>query len=488
MTVIVSTRHDVNLATLRRVGLEGERVRVSGRALKLMTDTHERFQRYVAGSSDSFIYGVTSGYGPAAGIRRTLREAREIQRRGPPWLGLAFGGIPLPEYVSRAAIFAGLAALVSGHTAAHPAWARAVCHCLDGPVPRLPSRGLVAAGELMPNFILRTRPGPAIPGEGFSAGPANGAQTSGALAGLTAIFARRRLDLAERLFALSVEAFAAPLDAYHPALKQFRDDPFEAAALDALGLLLEGAAPARRPLEAPASYRILPQILGRARRALASLEEVAAAGLSQVVTNPTFVPTGDGGEWTAISTGGFHNATAGPAIDAVAASWADLATVAQRHIVKFHQGRISLLPDRLLPAGTDYTTGYSTTYLEYVPNQAIEEMRRLAQPTLLTPAEIAASGQDDVAITAPIAYLAEREVAARFDEVLTVLAVTCSQVFHLTGRMAPPSLAATLALIREFVPPIESRRPVGEECGRLAAAFSAALERGGTALVPGGPG
>ena len=480
MTVTVAGRHDINLGTLRRVALEGEEVRVSEPALRLMEEAHERFQRYVAARSDTFIYGITSGYGPSAGTHRTLAEAREVQQRGSPWLGLSFGGEELPEYVSRAAVFAGLAPLVSGHTAAHPAWAQAVCGRLNGPLPRLPSRGLVAAGDLMPRFVLGTQMAPSLPGEGFSAGAANGAQTSNSLAGLTAIFARRRLDVAERLFALSAEAFAAPLDAYHPGLKPLWNDPFESAALDALRAALEGASGPRRPFEAPMSYRILPRQLGRARRALANLEDTATSGLSEVVTNPAFVRTADGRDEVAISTGGFHNSTAAPAIDSVAASWADLAALAQRHTVKLHRGPISLLPDRLLPEGTDYTTGYSTTYLEYVPNQAIEEMRRLAQPALLTPAEIAASEQDDVAVTAPLAYLAEREVAARFDEVLTVLAVTCSQALHVTGRPALPRLAGLLGFVRDLVPSVQSRRPLGEECGRLASAISSAIESGQT--------
>ena len=518
MTVLVASRHDVNLGTLRRVALERESVRVADSALALMNDTHERFQRYVTAHSGSFIYGVTSGYGPAASTRWAPAETRDATRRRVPWLGLSFGGPHLPEYVSRGAVFAGLAALVSGHTAAHPGLARAVCERLDGPLPRLPSRGLVAAGDILPRFILGAATGPAAASEGFSAGPGNGSQTSNAMAGLAAIFARRRLEVAERVFALSAEAIAAPPGAYHPGLAQLWSDPYASAALDALRAALDGGSEARRPREAPLSYRILPQVLGQARRALARLEDVATSGLSAVVTNPSFVfpeigavfpeigavfpqaspvfpeaaapgadtaSPEDGAGEVAISTGGFHNAAAAPAIDSLAASWANLGVLAHRHAVKLHKGSVSLLPDRLLPEGTDYTTGFSTTYLEYVPNQAIEEMRRLAQSTLLTPAEIAASEQDDIAITAPVAYLAEREVAARFDEVLTVLAVTCSQAFHLTGRPVPPRLAGLLGFVGSFVPPVQSRRPLGAECGRLAAALSEAIESGWTGQVLG---
>jgi histidine ammonia-lyase len=241
-------------------------------------------------------------------------------------------------------------------------------------------------------------------------------------------------------------------------------------------------------MPAPASYRIVPRLLGQTRRALSLLEEVAESALGETASNPTFVHgTGNVTRNEAvISTGAFHNATAAPAIDSVAASWADLALVAHRHVVKLHRGAVSGLPDRLLPPGTYATTAHSTTYLEYVPNQAVEEMRRLVRPTLLAAGEVAASSQDDVAVTAPVAYLAEREVATRLDEVLAVLAVTCSQALHVTGRRPSPRLAELVGFVRSFVPQVESRRELGAECGRLAEAFSAAIE-GGAGGAAAGP-
>ncbi len=479
MTVLIDRPADVNLDSLRRVALGGEGVRLSARALEVMAAAHAAFQEHVARHEHSAIYMVTTGAGPDAGRRYGLEEAQARRRRPRPFLGLSFGGGTLPEYVSRATVLASLPMLVSGATAAHPARALSIASSLDGPLARLPARGLVAAGELMPRFILRTGgPEGIFPGEGFSAGLGNGSPASHAMAGLTAIFARRRVDLVEGCLALSIEAFRAPLDACDARLGELWRDPFASAALEALASWLEDTGGERRQRSAPAAYRILPRLLGQARRAVWGLEEVATCGLRSVVSNPTFLlPTGQA-EADVLSTGGFHDAAAAPAVDAVSAAWVDLAAVAQRHIVKLHRGAVSGLPDRLLPPGTDYTTGHSTTYLEYVPNQAVEEMRRLAQPTLLSPAEVAASEQDDVAITAPIAFLSEREVAARLDEVLAVLAATCSQALHVTGRDVSPKLRDVLAFVRAHIQPIESRRPLGEECGRLAAAFAAAVEQG----------
>src|SRR5215470_14459279 len=139
MTVIVSSRYDINLDTLRRVALAGESVQLAAEAVEIMASAHKAFAAYVDAHRNTFIYGVTSGWGPAAGKKRISPEAtRLLKQQGSPWLGLSFGGGELPEYVSRGAVFAMLAMAVSGHAAAHPERARQLAELLDAPLPRLP--------------------------------------------------------------------------------------------------------------------------------------------------------------------------------------------------------------------------------------------------------------------------------------------------------------------------------------------------------------
>ena len=114
--------------------------------------------------------------------------------------------------------------------------------------------------------------------------------------------------------------------------------------------------------------------------------------------------------------------------------------------------------------------------MEYVPTGFVEEMRRLAQPTLIPTADIAASQQDDLAITTPLAFVNERQVAECFDATLAVLCGVASQALHLAHRPAPPRLGRFLEAVREIAPPIESHRSLGEDFARLSDAFSQAVE------------
>jgi histidine ammonia-lyase len=270
----------------------------------------------------------------------------------------------------------------------------------------------------------------------------------------------------------------APLEHYDPVLKALWGDPYEAAALDGLGHWLAGVPEAgRRPFQAPVSYRILPRLMGQGGRAVAALEDAVETALRAMVSNPMYIPRalGDGCD-RAISTGGYHNAPVAQALDGVAASWVDLASLAHRHIVKLHRGAVSRLSDRLLPEGETYWTGLSTTYIEFVPNDMIDEMRRWAEPALLSPGEPGASLQDDVSAPGFIACRNEARVAVLFDRVTAVLAAVASHALDVSGRAAPPRLAPFLEAVRKRFPPIRAKRVLGEDAAALAAGLRQAAE------------
>src|SRR5262249_21356795 len=137
----------------------------------------------------------------------------------------------------------------------------------------------------------------------------NGSPGAAALIADAALAARRRVGLAHQVFALSIEAFRAPLEHYHAALETLWGDAHEAAAPQGLRRGLAGAGDGRRNYQAPVSYRILPRVLGHAHRALAGAEHAAAISLSAASDNPVYVPPDAGHPYgRCLSTGGYHNA------------------------------------------------------------------------------------------------------------------------------------------------------------------------------------
>src|SRR4029077_2062874 len=177
----------------------------------------------------------------------------------------------------------------------------------------------------------------------------NGPPCGAALIADAALAAAGRLDLAAKVFALSIEAFRAPLEHYDPALDSLWNDEHEAAALRGLRRYLAGDGDGRRNYQAPVSYRILPRVLGQAHRAADRAGQIAMHSLASVTDNPVYLPPDVAyPRGRCLSTGGYHNAAASPALDNLAAIWADLCLLCDRHASKLLIGRVSHLPDLLL--------------------------------------------------------------------------------------------------------------------------------------------
>jgi histidine ammonia-lyase len=486
MTVRLNDRTDFTLDNARRVAFEGEDVEFTRAALDRMARAHETFQQYVDASRDIFIYGVTSLGGPEAKTHRTPEETMQLRRRmmrNRRTLAFSPGGEELPEEGLRATVFATLAQFIEGNTATHPRRAQAVADLLKRPMPSVPAQGVTVAGEILAMGFLYGEV-PQIEEAGHQAGSGNGNQFTTGLSAGGAVQARRRLELAVRVFCLSVEAIDAPLEAYDPAFKKLWGDRFEGEALDAMNGLLRGARSAkRREYQAPVSWRVLPRVLGQAYRAVATLEEVAETSLRSISSNPGYsLPDRKHPFGHTFSNGGYHNAICPPALDSVAATWVDLGEVAHRHATKLHKGEVSHLPDRLFDPSADEVTRTSTSYLEYVPNGFLEEMRLLAQPSLLSAAEPAASEQDDQLAPGFLAFTKQRRVAELFDGIMAVLATAASQALYVTRRAPAAPLRLFLAAVRAHVPPVTEARPLGADVQALAEALGEATSTGDFSL------
>jgi len=482
MTVTLDSRQDFSLEALRRVAIGGEAVAIGDGAKSAMTAAQASFMALLDSDRSQFIYGTTSGGGQRAREPIPADQQRARARAmGRLPQGAGFGPEAVPERVVRMAIFARLANYIEGNAKARPVEAERIAALLGRPLPRLPLSGQVGAGEILPLFHLMSGLEPGDVEEGEPMARINGSPVSTALVADAALGAERRLDLAERVFALSIEAYNAPLEAYDPVLAKTWSRASQKRALKGLSHWLAGV-PRKGRLghQAPVSWRILPLVLAAAHEATATAREVAETALKAVTDNPVYVlpdrrhPLG-----RAFSTGGYHNAQAAPAIDTLNARFADLVTLADRHTMKLHEA--GHLPESLAAPGSG---GYGTGLLGFIQVGYGEEARHAAARSFLPPSEGGGYlGQNDVAVPTMLAYQKHRTASFCLEAALTILAVVASQALWADGRQPPPKLKGFLDLVRAQVPPLEERggRALGEELERLRlrlaayAAFEAAL-------------
>jgi histidine ammonia-lyase len=446
MTVLLDTRDDFTLVNFRRVCYDGEAVRLGEQARRALS---------------------------AAGQGRTTPGATD--ERAVPAAGVPVdpGDEYLDEAVVRGILFARLASCVSGHTAVRLTAAERVAALLGGPAPRVPSGGPAGPDEaavLAAAFAGVRRDDL---GEAEQRALAEPAPCSAALVADTALRSRHRLESALAVCALSIEAFGAPLDAYDATLDNLWGDEHEAAALRALRRYLDGAGTAgRRFHQAPVSYRIIPRVLGQAHRAVATAEKGAATAL-RAVTGDVLVAG------RVLPSGGFLNGMAYPAMNALSATWADLALVVERQITALNTAETSGLPVNL---AADGTTPAGTYAYGWAASSYVEEARAAAVPALLPAA--AGDPLSDVLSPTFSAHRRERRGAECLDGVLAILVIVSSQALFVTGRGPAGPLRPLLAFARSVFPPIDGTgvRDLSADGRSLQQALAAASVTGH--LVP----
>ena len=474
MTVVLDSRKDFTLENLRRVSVTGESVLISPGAKKAIKRSRQSFMAYLDSDRTQFIYGTTSEAGQGASKRISPEQQRQLARsRSRVRPGGGFGLEYVPERVVRMIIFARLANYIEGNAKARPIEAQRIASMLDRPLPKLPLSGQVGAGEILPlahvmNFLPE---GETEEGEWMAR--INGSPVSSALLCDVALTARGHLSLATQIFALSVDAYAAPLTPYSASLVRYARNPHEKRALRNLRWWFKTSSHhGRIAHQAPVSWRILPAVLGAVEEAVAIAEETASISLSSVTDNPVYIlPTQSEPLGRAISTGGYHNAQAAPAIDDINARFADLCTLADRHTMKLHSA--DHLPANLADPKGD---GWGTGLLSFLQVGYGEEARHAARRSFLPPSEGGGiAGQNDVASPSMFAY--QKHTRARFclDASLALLASSASQAFWVTNRKPSARLVPILECVRDYVPPLTSTvgRDMGNELHALQQYFQA---------------
>ena len=477
MTVLVQTRADLTLEAARRVAWEGEGVELGATALAAMAEGRERLERILEHDPDVTIYGVTTGPGQLASKTLTPKQRERWAARSPARIATSWGD-PLPDRVVRAIVLARLSNFVEGHAAVSPEIAQRVAAMLDGgAMPVVPAMGQGGAGEILSlSHLFMALAEDAEPAVKDVMCLVNGSPAATGLVTDAALVAERRLDVAARVFALSFEAFNAPLNHLDPALADYWNNPHDGWALERLRNLVGGGhGGERRPYQAPVSYRIVPRMLGQTRRAASLAAEVAAESLQAVTDNPVWVDDADEDHpfGRFVTSGGYHNPHAVLAMDAVTAASANLCVLAERHGAKLLDGAVSLLPNQLNALDDDDAPRAYLGCLPMAQTGYEEEARLYAQATLLPGSESGGFGQNDVASPVFLAWSKQDRAGRCLDMALASLVPIALRALDVTKRPVPAPLAGLEDLGREIVPDFEHDRAFGPAVAALADALRA---------------
>ena len=435
---------------------QGESVALHPDARRRIASRREALLRFVDAHADRLIYGVNVHAGDGAARRLTLEDQLDYAR------GLHSGtsfGAPLPDRVVRGFVLSRLTNYVEGHAGVSVAVAEAVAAMLDAPVlPRVPRQGNGGAGEIQAlGWLFAELPDRVALGVKESMALVNGSPCASALLADAVITASGRFALAEQVFALAAETLHVSRATFDPGLESIWGDAHEAESLRALRAHLHGGADERRPVQPPVSFRILPRVLGNARRALAAAREAAEVSLSAVSDNPVLLFSAESGRLSdVVSNGGFHNGKAAPCIDGLTFVLADLCQLAQHQIQRLVQDR------RAFPGLSSLALGS----MGMVGGGFAEDARAVAVPSLLP---LSGFGQTDVPSPSFHAWDRFDRGCDAFIGSMTCLAVLATQSLATRSPTEiPPSLRQLHERMLEACPPMTVRRSLGPDLERLA--------------------
>jgi len=491
--MVTLARYDgLDLATYRRIVLDGEQIAVSESLLEHVGRRRNALLRHLA--TGVAAYGVTTGLGYLASetigdddqpaLQRSLLTARAS--------GL---GPPVSRDVVRGAMLLRLVGFLSGLPGVTPELCRFLADRVnEGWNPVVPSGPYGASGEIAPlahlfqTFIgegfvefdgervpareALTRSGVEAYEPGVKEGVAllNGSPFATALAVRLGDLGARLLDQATAAAALAVTLVDASARPYAARVVSLGRDDAEERVGQRLLELLGADAHWEDKAQPPVSFRIVPQVHGVLARALDELEATVERRLRAITDSPVFLDAKDDEPEGLYPAGGFHAIDVTLRLESVALAVAQVTNLVEKRLHRLLDARFSGLPEQLARRPGVQAGAVS---LHKAVVGLVAENRLLAAPASIHAMDTS-TGQEDVQA---FTFLSAERLAAMLDNLEAALAcefVALRQAAHLRGaELHAPHLQRVLARLAAVVAPIDEDRTLSPDIERVVSLLRA---------------
>jgi histidine ammonia-lyase len=475
--VVVDGR-TLDIDAVERVARQGAGVALDADARARVADTRQVVENILA--SGEVVYGINTGFGKLAEVRISPDQLEQLQ------LNLlrshACGvGEPFAEDVVRAMLLLRANVLATGHAGCRPVVVERVLALLEAGVhPVVPTQGSVgASGDLAPlahlALVLVGEGEATVAGKRMAGAEAlaaagleplhlgakeglaliNGTQASAAVGALAVADARRLLDAADVICALTLDAMAGTDAAFDPAVHAARPHPGQIASADRLLRLLVGSEIRESHRECGRvqdaySLRCSPQVHGAGRDALEHAHRVLTIELNSATDNPMVFAEG-----RLISGGNFHGAPIAAVFDYVAATLTDLASISERRLARMVDTALSGLP-RFLSPDAGLNSGFMMVQVSAAA--LVSECKTLAHPASVDSIPTSAGQEDHVSMST----WAARKLARVVELTRLVLGMEYLSAVQALEFQRPlktwPGLEEAAARLRARVPRLEQDR------------------------------
>lgn len=279
----------------------------------------------------------------------------------------------------------------------------------------------------------------------------NGTQFMSAYGVWSIIQARRLSDWADRIGALSLDAFDGRIEPFCDEVHVIRAHRGQLATARAVRRLLEGSELIRRPkkhVQDPYSFRCMPQVHGATKDTIDYVESVLETEINSPTDNPTVFPEED----MVVSAGNFHGQPIALAMDFLAIALAELGNISERRTYKLISGSRGL--PNFLVANPGLNSGFMIP--QYTAASIVSQTKGLCMPASVDSIPSSQGQEDHVSMGSNAATKLYR-VVLNTERVLAIELFNAAQALEFRRPAhTSPELERMVADFRKKVPFIDN--------------------------------
>ena len=270
----------------------------------------------------------------------------------------------------------------------------------------------------------------------------NGTQFMSAHAVWSLLQAERLSSWADRIAAMSLEAFDGRIEPFYPQVHELRGHKGQIATAARFMEMLSGSeliAREKTHIQDPYSFRCIPQVHGASKDTITYVQDVIETEINSATDNPTIFPDDD----LIISAGNFHGQPIAIPMDVLAIALSELSNISERRIYRLISGQRGL-PNFLVAKG-----GLNSGFMipQYTAASIVSQNKGLCMPASVDSIPSSQDQEDHVSMGSNAATKLVR-VVENTERVLAIELMNAAQALEF--RRPLKSSAAIEGIFSEY--------------------------------------
>lgn len=275
----------------------------------------------------------------------------------------------------------------------------------------------------------------------------NGTQNMSAFAVWALLQSHRLSEWADRIAAMSLDAYYGLTAPFIDAVHQVRPHKGQIATAARMRQLLEGSEIVEKPkqyVQDPYSFRCIPQVHGTVKDTIDYVASAVDVEVNSATDNPTVCPDDD----LIISAGNFHGEPIAMPMDFLAIALCELANISERRIYKLVSGTRGL--PSFLVANPGVNSGFMIT--QYAAASVVSLNKTLSTPSSVDSIP-SSQGQEDHVSMGANAAIKLYKVVLNTERVLAIELFNAAQALDFRRPLkSSPAVEAVHESYRKVVP------------------------------------